>query len=81
MEPNPLADGCRFAEALRASALLPAQAQGELLGFDVRWRLTAEGALLPRRGVVLKVTGPGSRRRMLALRRPGGRVLRWRLPG
>ncbi len=81
VEPHPLADGRRFAGALRAAGTLPVEAEGELLDFDLRWRLTAEGGLAPRRGLVLKVARPGGERRILALRLPGGRILRWRLPG
>ncbi len=82
VEPHPLADGRRFAEALRTAGTLPKEAEAELLGFDLRWRLTSEGGLAPRRGLVLKVARVGAaRHRILAVRLPWGRVLRWKLPG
>jgi hypothetical protein len=82
MEPHPLSDGRRFAESLRIRGPLPEAVEGELFGFDLRWRLTPEGGLLPRRGLVLKVARlEADRRRVLAVRLPWGRILRWRLPG
>jgi hypothetical protein len=82
VEPHPLSDGRRFAEALRAAGPLPEAVEGELFGFDLRWRLTPEGGLLPRRGLVLKVARlETTRRRVLAIRLPWGRVLRCWLPG
>jgi hypothetical protein len=82
VEPHPLSDGRRFAEALRARGPLPDAVEAEVFGFELRWRVTPEGALLPRRGLVLKVARLGAaRRRVLAIRLPWGRILRWRLPG
>jgi hypothetical protein len=82
VEPHPLSDGRRFAESLRATGPLPEAVEGELLGFDLRWRLSPDGGLLPRRGVVLKMARlETARRRVLAVRLPWGRILRWRLPG
>ena len=48
-EGSPLADGRRFAEALRATGAFPTQAREELRAFDRRWRFTDEGLLVARR--------------------------------
>jgi hypothetical protein len=81
LEPHPLVEGRRFAEALRAAGRLPPEAEDELLGFDLRWRLTAEGGVAARRGLSWKVGRVGNPRRwVLAVRLPGGRVRRWWLP-
>ncbi|WNG53434.1 hypothetical protein F0U59_00530 [Archangium gephyra] len=78
VEPNPLADGRRFAGSLRAAGTFPAEAEEEWLQFELRWRLTDEGGLEARRGVVLKTARVGrTGRRMLAVRLPGGRILWW----
>lgn len=77
-EPDPLVDGRRFAEALRAEGRLPASMSEPLLDFDARWRLTEDGKAMPRRGFTLVLHREASTRRLLlALRLPGGRVLRW----
>ncbi|WP_375769398.1 hypothetical protein NR798_00530 [Archangium gephyra] len=82
VEPNPLADGRRFAGSLRAAGAFPAEAEEEWLAFELRWRLTDEGGVVARRGVVLKLARVGrAGRRVLAARLPGGRILQWRLPG
>lgn len=77
VEPNPLADGRRFAGSLRAAGTFPAEAEEEWLAFELRWRLTDEGGLTARRGVVLRTARVGrARRKVLAVRLPGGRILR-----
>jgi molybdopterin biosynthesis enzyme len=82
VEPLPLADGRRFAESLRASGALPPEGEAEVLGFELRWRLTPEGGLAPYRGPVLRVVRTGPERRWTLLARlPGGRLRWWRLPG
>jgi hypothetical protein len=78
VEPNALADGRRFAESLHATGLLPPSLLGTLQDFDLRWRLTDEGAPIPRRGLTLSVARVGSPPRWrLAVRLPGGRLLAW----
>jgi len=79
VEPNPLADGRRFAGSLRVAGAFPAEAEEEWLAFELRWRLTDEGGLSARRGLVLKMARVGrTGRRVLAVRLPGGRIIQWR---
>jgi hypothetical protein len=81
-EPHAGLEGYRFALALHEQGRLPREAEAEVLGFGVRWRLTATGGLAPRRGLVFRVLRMGEARRWRwAVRLPGGRVLRGRLPG
>lgn len=78
VEPNALADGRRFAEALREEGVLPDSLAIPLQDFDLRWRVTDEGELLPRRGFALSVARPGpSARLRLAVRLPWGQFLTW----
>ncbi|WP_205519437.1 hypothetical protein [Pyxidicoccus caerfyrddinensis] len=78
VEPSPLADGRRFARALEAVGCLPASLTPLLQDFDARWRLTGEGELVPRRGLVLSLARVGEARRWrLVLRLPGGQGFTW----
>jgi hypothetical protein len=79
-EPHPGVEGYRFALSLRDGGRLPREVGEEVLGFELRWRLTATGGLSPRRGVVFRVLR-GAGGWVLGMRLPGGRVLRGRLPG
>lgn len=79
VEASALADGRRFAEALREENALPEAAREELFAFDVRYRPTEDG-FVPRRGVGMKAARLGTPRRLvLALRLPGGHILHVRL--
>ena len=78
LEASALADGRRFAETLLASGAFPEEARGELLAFELGYRLNGTG-LVARRGLTLTAQRVGSAR-LLAARLPGGRVLRLRLP-
>jgi hypothetical protein len=78
LESSSLADGRRFADALLAAGGFPDAARGELLTFELRYRLTGQG-LVARRGLTLRSMPVGSSR-LLAVRLPGGRVLGLRLP-
>jgi hypothetical protein len=78
VEPSALADGRRFAASLEAAGALPATLSPLLQDFDMHWRLTEAGELVPRRGLVLSLRRVGaSRRWRLALRLPGGRGFAW----
>jgi len=83
VEPHAGADGYRYADALRAAGRLPVgRAEEELLRFELRWRLMPEGGLAARRGLSLRLRRMGEARRwVLGMRLPGGRLVRWRLPG
>lgn len=76
------ADGYRFARALHDAGRLEPAAVREVLGFAVRWRLTAAGGVAARRGLVLRVLRLGGGAGWVwGLRLPGGRVLGGRLAG
>ncbi|NTX38916.1 hypothetical protein HUA78_31165 [Myxococcus sp. CA033] len=77
VEPDALAEGRRFAASLQDEGRLPAQVSGVLMDFDARWRLTPAGERVRRRGFWLVVRRDVTTRRFrVALRLPGGRVLR-----
>ncbi|NMO20705.1 hypothetical protein HPC49_51800 [Pyxidicoccus fallax] len=78
VEPNALADGRRFAESLREAGQLPAALKGPLQDFDLRWRVTGDGELVPRRGLTLSVAQAGTPFGFrFAVKLPGGRLLAW----
>ncbi|AGC45822.1 hypothetical protein MYSTI_04530 [Myxococcus stipitatus DSM 14675] len=78
VEPDPRAEGRRFAETLRGPGLLPASVSGVLLDFDARWNWIATGEAVRRRGFALVIRRDTfTRRWQVALRLPGGRVMRW----
>ncbi|TQF17045.1 hypothetical protein FJV41_05050 [Myxococcus llanfairpwllgwyngyllgogerychwyrndrobwllllantysiliogogogochensis] len=77
VEPDSLAEGRRFAASLQEEGRLPPSMSGVLMDFDARWRLTSAGERVRRRGFWLVVRrGVTTRRFRVALRLPGGRVLR-----
>ncbi len=76
VEASALGDGRRFAQGLLDTGDFPEAAREELFTFDVRFRLGEEG-LLPRRGPGVLAARLGTPRRLfVALRLPGGRVVR-----
>ncbi|MFY1832005.1 hypothetical protein ACN47A_39260 [Myxococcus fulvus] len=78
VEPDSRAEGRRFAQALRDEGRLPGTLSRDLLDFDASWRVTPSGELVPRWGILLIARRHDTtRRRLWALRLPGGRVLRW----
>ncbi|QSQ15273.1 hypothetical protein [Myxococcus landrumensis] len=78
VEPDPRVEGRRFAESLREQGPLPASISGVLLDFDARWNWIATGEAVRRRGFALVIRRDTfTRRWQVALRLPGGRVMRW----
>ncbi|MCP3144500.1 hypothetical protein [Pyxidicoccus xibeiensis] len=78
VEPNALADGRRFAETLRAAGPLPDPLLVALQDFDLRWRLTEDGEVLPRRGPRLSLRRLGTSGRFrLAVKPFRARVYVW----
>jgi hypothetical protein len=78
VEANGFVDGRKFAQALLSRQEFPDAARQELLSFELNYRLTEHG-LVERRGPTVKSLLVGGSR-LLAIRLPGGRVLRLRLP-
>ncbi len=79
VEASAFGDGRRFAQGLLDEGAFPEAAREELFSFDVRFRL-GEDSLVPRSGLGVRAARVGTPRRLLlALRLPGGRVLRLRL--
>ncbi|XXF77704.1 hypothetical protein P2318_32345 [Myxococcaceae bacterium GXIMD 01537] len=79
VEASALADGRHFIQALLTEGTFPEAAREELTLFDLRFRV-GDDALVARRGLGLRLARWGAPRRLyLALRLPGGHVLRLRL--
>ena len=75
-ELHPLVEARRFADSLRAAGPLPWGAEEEVLACDVRWRITARGGLVARRGLSWRLARGGEPRRWrCVVRLPGGRLL------